>query len=133
MLHCNKAFQLLALRRIFMHNGDGGAIARMPVTGVRVRRGEEFGRVVRGVFERSLSVLGRAQARRAARRELFRLDDRLLKDIGLRRDQVDEFVDAMFRRADTVAAARPTDATQTSDEEPTRVNVGNDGRFRSAA
>ena len=117
-----------------MHNVDGGAIARLPVTGVWVRRGEDLGRVVRGVFSRSFSALGRAQARRAARRELFRLDNRLLKDIGLRRDQVDEFVDAMFRREHTVAAARPTDAVVAGGSEvATEGNVGNDGHFRSAA
>jgi uncharacterized protein YjiS (DUF1127 family) len=91
-----------------MHNVDGGAIARLPVTGIWVRRGEDLGRTVRGIFGRSLSALGRAQARRAARRELFRLDNRLLNDIGLRRDQVDEFVDAMFRSENAVAARRPT-------------------------
>lgn len=117
-----------------MHNVDGGAIARLPVTGVWVRRGEDLGRVVWGVFGRALSVLGRAQARRAARRELFRLDDRLLTDIGLRRDQVDEFVDTMFRREHTVAAARPTDAVVAGGSEvTTEVNVGSDRHFRSAA
>lgn len=117
-----------------MHNVDGGAIARMPVTGVWVRRGEDLGRVVRGAFSRALSVLGRAQARRAARRELFRLDDRMLKDIGLRRDQVDEFVDTMFRQEQTVAVARPTDeAIAEVIGDITDVRTGSNRHLRSAA
>lgn len=92
-----------------MHNVDGGAVARLPVTGVWIRRGEDLGRVVSDFVGRRLSAFGRAQARRAARRELFRLDNRMLQDIGLRRDQVDEFVDGMFRNQNTVAARRPHD------------------------
>ena len=97
-----------------MHNVDGGAVARLPVIEVWLRRGESLGRGVLNAarrvearIDRTLAWLGRAQARRVARRDLHRLDDRLLKDIGLRRDQVDEFVDAMFRADPGAAMDRP--------------------------
>ena len=53
-------------------------------------------------LQRIFSALGRAQARRMALRELYALDNRLLRDIGLRRDEVGATVSAMFR-ADPVA------------------------------
>ena len=92
-----------------MHNVDGGTVARMPVGSVWLRRGEELGRAFGEAFEGLGRWLGRGSARRAARRDLHRLDDRLLADIGLRRDQIDEFVDAMFRDVKPVAARRPVD------------------------
>lgn len=113
-----------------MHNVDGGAIARSPVADVWQHRGEGLGKAFGEFFRR----LGRARARRAARRDLHRLDDRLLKDIGLRRDQVDEFVDTMFRRGDNVAATRPTDtAIAEAIEDMAEVNAGDDDSLRSAA
>ena len=48
-------------------------------------------------LRRIFSALGRAQARRTALRELYALDNRLLRDIGLRRDEVGATVSAMFR------------------------------------
>lgn len=90
-----------------MHNIDGGAIARMPAGRVPVSRGEGFGKLLRDTLGRLGSRFGHAHARRMARRDLHRLDDRLLRDIGLRRDQVDEFVDAMFRAEEPVSAKPP--------------------------
>ncbi len=58
-------------------------------------------------LQRIFSALGRAQARRAALRELYALDNRMLRDIGLRRDEVGPVVSAMFR-ADSVAEAAPS-------------------------
>lgn len=51
----------------------------------------------RNWLQRIYSAFGRAHARRVALRELHALDNRLLQDIGLRRDQVGETVNAMFR------------------------------------
>ena len=93
-----------------MHNVDGGAVARISVGGVRLSRGEGLGGKLREALRRFEHRLGRAHARRTARRDLYRLDDRLLQDIGLRRDQVDEFVDSMFRKEKIVAVKRPGDA-----------------------
>ena len=88
-----------------MRNGNGGAVARLGVGEVGFARDESS----RGWWGRLLSALERNRARSAARRELHRLDDRLLADIGLRRDQVNEFVDGMFRSEQPVAAQRPAD------------------------
>ncbi len=88
-----------------MRNVDGGAVARLGVGEVGFARGESS----LGWWGRLLSALERNRARGAARRELHRLDDRLLADIGLRRDQVNEFVDGMFRSEQPVAAKRPVD------------------------
>ena len=108
MLRCNKAFNHQALRRISMRNIDGGAVARLPVGGVRFASDENS----MGWWGRLLAALERNRARGAARRELHRLDNRMLADIGLRRDQVDEFVDGMFRTENPVAMGRPVDAVK---------------------
>jgi len=85
----------------------------------------------RNWLQRIFSAFGRAHARRAALRELYTLDNRLLQDIGLRRDQVGETVNAMFR-ANPVA-----EAVQSSREVEVRasaaVDVGNDRQYQSAA
>ena len=82
-------------------------------------------------LQRVFTAFGRAHARRMAMRELYALDNRLLQDIGLRRDQVGETVNAMFR-TDPVA-----EAAQSSREVEARAvaaaGVGDEGRFQSAA
>jgi uncharacterized protein YjiS (DUF1127 family) len=76
-----------------MTNMEKSAAARLPAAG--------------SWLQRIFSALGRAQARRTALRELYALDNRLLRDIGLRRDQVGDTVSAMFR-AGPVAEAAPS-------------------------
>ena len=124
-----------------MINVEQGASARLPAAGVWLRRGEGLARaavaVVRGMgrwLRRGSAALGRAHARRVALRELHTLDDRLLQDIGLRRDQVGTTVDAMFR-GDTVAeTTQPSlelDAADSGDAPA--VAASNDRHFQSAA
>jgi uncharacterized protein YjiS (DUF1127 family) len=87
-----------------------------------------------GWVRRGFSALGRVYARRVALRELHALDDRLLRDIGLRRDQVGMTVDAMFRGdavAEQAQAVRQM-GTAGSGDAPV-VDISNDGRFQSAA
>jgi hypothetical protein len=69
-----------------------------------------------------------------ALRELHTLDDRLLQDIGLRRDQVGTTVDAMFR-GDTVAeTTQPSLELDTADSgNVPAVAASNDRHFQSAA
>lgn len=88
-----------------MRNIDGGAVARMNVGEVGLAREGS----PNGWWGRLLARFERNRARAAARRDLHRLDDRLLADIGLRREQLDEFVDGMFRTEKPVAAKRPVD------------------------
>ena len=76
-----------------MTDTEKSAAARLPAAG--------------NWLQRIFSALGRAQARRVALRELYSLDNRLLRDIGLRRDEVGPVVSAMFR-ADSVAEAAPS-------------------------
>ena len=62
---------------------------------------------INGWVRRAFSALGRVHARSVAMRELHSLDDRLLRDIGLRRDQVGITVDAMFRGDAVAETAQP--------------------------
>lgn len=96
-----------------MFNMEKRASAHLPAARVWVRRGEilakAIGAAARGIGDwlgRGLSALERGQARRMALRELYALDDRLLKDIGLSRDQVPATVNAMFRSEPPVDAVR---------------------------
>jgi len=121
-----------------MINVEQSASARLPAAGVWLQRGEGLARaavaVVRGMsrwLQRGSAALGRAHARRVALRELHALDDRLLQDIGLRRDQVGTTVDAMFR-GDTVAEA--TQPSLELDAADMKDSVASDDRhFQSAA
>lgn len=90
---------------------ERSATAHLPATNVWLERGEGAAKAAasaaRGLFvwlRPALAAFERAQARSAARSALYRLDDRLLKDIGLRRDQVAGTVDEMFRGRDAAAA-----------------------------
>jgi uncharacterized protein YjiS (DUF1127 family) len=114
---------------------------RLPVDGVWVQRGEGFARVavvatrrVTGWVRRGFSALGRVHARSVALRQLHALDDRLLQDIGLRRDQVGVTVEAMFRGdgvAETAQPVRQVDAGGNGDIPV--VDASNDRHYRSAA
>jgi uncharacterized protein YjiS (DUF1127 family) len=141
MLQCNKDFQHQAFRRFSMIDVEKSAAAHLPAAEVWLRRGERLAGALWGGTQASARALGGllaylqdARARRAALRELYRLDDRLLKDIGLRRDQIAEFVDSMFRGGRTESAtARILTRVVAGPEDITEVNVGNDGHYRSAA
>ena len=114
---------------------------RLPADGVWLQRGEGLARVavvaVRKIntwVGRGFSALGRVHARSVALRELHALDDRLLQDIGLRRDQVGTTVDAMFRGdavAETAQPSRQVDADGNGDISV--VDASNDRDYRSAA
>lgn len=114
---------------------------RLPVDGVWVQRGEGLARVavvatrkITGWVRRGFSALGRGYARSVALRELHALDDRLLRDIGLRRDQVGITVDAMFRNNGVSETAQPVRQVDTGGEAVTPVvDVSNDRHFQSAA
>lgn len=120
---------------------EKSASARLPAANVWLGRGERFARTAAGVvvgvlrwLQRRLSSLERSKARRASLRELYRMDDRLLRDIGLRRDQIGEFVDAMLRRTDVEAVTRPTrKAVTAGPEDIAGVTTGNEGQYRTAA
>lgn len=114
---------------------------RLPVDGVWVQRGEGLARVavvatrkITGWVRRGFSALGRGYARSVALRELHALDDRLLRDIGLRRDQVGITVDAMFRNNEVTETAQPVRQVDTGGEVVTSaVDVSDDRHFQSAA
>jgi len=124
-----------------MINVEKSASARLPGDGVWLQRGEGLARaavvVVRritGWVRRGFSALGRVHARSVALRELHALDDRLLQDIGLQRDQVKITVEAMFRGdgvAETAQPVRQVDAGGNGDIPV--VDAGNDRHFQSAA
>lgn len=107
-----------------MSNMENRASAHLTTNGTWLERGEAVakavGRAARAAdswLNRTFSGLAAAQARREARRELYSLDDRMLADIGLRRDQVAECVDAMYRKNSAVsqnasAVASTDDATE---------------------
>ena len=124
-----------------MINMERSAAARVPADGVWLQRGEGLARaavvVVRSItgwVGRGFSALGGVYARSVALRELHALDDRLLQDIGLRRDQVGTTVDAMFRGdavAETAQPSRQVDADGNGDIPV--VDASNDRDYRSAA
>lgn len=124
-----------------MTDVEQSAVARSPVDGVWLQRGEGLakaavvgGQRITGWVRRGFSALGRVYARSVALRELHALDDRLLQDIGLRRDQVGLTVDAMFRGhgvAETAQPVRQVDAGGNQDMPV--VDASNDRHFRSAA
>jgi len=121
-----------------MINVEKRASAHLPLADSWLGRGEALGRgagraarAVGGWLNRVISGIAEAQARRATRRELYALDDRILADIGLQRDQVADCVDAMFRsNAEAPKASAPAAVTS---EDITEVNASNDGQFKSAA
>jgi uncharacterized protein YjiS (DUF1127 family) len=117
------------------------ATARLPAAGVWVGRGEGLARAgaaasrqVGGWLWRAYAAMGRSKARRDAKRALYALDDRLLQDIGLRREQVAGIVDDMFRHDAGIHEVKPVrnvNAGQTADVAVT--DASNDRRFESAA
>ena len=120
---------------------ERSASAHLPAARVWLKRGEGLARaavgVVRGMnrwLGRGLSALGRAQARRVAVRQLYALDDRLLRDIGIPREQVGVVVDAMFRGGPVAEATQPSrevDAGGTGDT--AALDASNDRHYQSAA
>ncbi len=125
-----------------MINLERSASAHVAGAGVWLERGAGLARGVAGVARgtgrwllRGLSALERAQTRRLALRELYALDDRMLQDIGLRREQVGSTVNAMFRGNAVVAEAtqpsRQVDASGSGDV--TELGASNDRHYDSAA
>lgn len=120
---------------------EKSASARLPVARFWVERGEGLASTAIGLgsvlirwLPRRLSALARVQARRVALRQLHALDDRLLQDIGLRRDQVGITVDAMFRGdpvAETKQPSREVDAGAAGDTPA--VDASNNRHYQSAA
>ncbi len=120
---------------------EKSASARLPVARFWVERGEGLARAAVAVVARInvrvgrvFSALGRVYARSVALRELHALDDRMLQDIGLRRDQVGVTVDAMVQRNKVARATQPSrelEAADTSDDPA--LDVSNDRRYKSAA
>lgn len=104
-----------------MTDMEKSAAARLPGAHVYLELGEGLasaaGSAVRGIIRlsrRVASAFEAAQGRSAARRALYQLDDRLLNDIGLRRDQVAETVDSMFRAGYVEAAGASEAAAETN-------------------
>jgi uncharacterized protein YjiS (DUF1127 family) len=124
-----------------MFSMEKSASAHLPAARVWVQRGESVAKAVgttaRGISRwlgRGLSALERGQARRMAMRELYALDDRLLKDIGLSRDQVPATVNAMFRSEPPVDAVRPALEVGAADGVALAgADVSNAGNYKSAA
>ncbi len=124
-----------------MINVEQSAGVRLPADGVWLQRGEGLARMavvavrkINAWVGRGFSALERVHARSVALRELHALDDRLLQDIGLRRDQVGTTVDAMFRgngAAETAQPSRQVEADGNGDIPV--VDAGNDRHYRSAA
>ncbi len=114
---------------------------RLPADGVWLQRGEGLARMavvavrkINAWVGRGFSALERVHARSVALRELHALDDRMLQDIGLRRDQVGTTVDAMFRGdgvTETPQPVRQVDADGNGDIPV--VDASNDRHFQSAA
>ncbi len=124
-----------------MTNVEQSAGLRLPADGVWMQRGKGLARAavvvvrrINGWVGRGFSALGRVYARSVALRELHSLDDRMLQDIGLRRDQVRTTVDAMFRGnavAETAQPSRQVNADGNGDVPA--VDASNDRHYRSAA
>lgn len=124
-----------------MFSTEKSASAHLPAARIWLKRGEALARAIgtaaRGMnrwMQRGLSALERGQARRLALRELYALDDRLLQDIGLSREQVPVTVNAMFRREPLAGATGPSrEENSGGASQHTKTDASNDGRFKSAA
>jgi uncharacterized protein YjiS (DUF1127 family) len=114
-----------------MINVEKSAGLRLPADGVWLQRGEALAKAAVAVVR---SINDWVNARSVALRELHALDDRMLQDIGLRRDQVGVTVDAMFRGnavTETPQPVRQVDAGGNGDIPV--VDASNDRHFQSAA
>lgn len=117
------------------------AAARLPAAAVWIGRGEGLAKVttaaarqVGGWLWRAYAAMGRSKARRDAMRALYALDDRLLQDIGLRRDQVASIVGAMFRHDAVTHEVKPVRNVNAGETSGIAVaDASNDRRFESAA
>ena len=120
-----------------MNNVEKSASARLPAAGIWLQRGEGFARAAAAVVQgmrRGFAALGHVHTRRVALRELHALDDRLLQDIGLRRDQVGITVDTMFRGGAVAATTPPPREVDTGGNgDIPAVDASNDRHFQSAA
>ncbi len=120
---------------------EQSAAARLPVDGVWLQRGESLARAavvvvarINGWVRRGFSALGRVHARSVALRQLHALDDRMLQDIGLRRDQVGVTVEAMFRGDGVAETAQPVrELAAGGNGDIPVVDASNDRHYRSAA
>ena len=124
-----------------MNDMEKSASAHLPATRFWLELGEGVAKAAAGVaqgfnrtFQGSVAILEGVTARRAARRELYALGDRLLQDIGLRRDQVGETVDGMFRRGPAEAAAQLSrEVAAAGSEDIAAVKASNDRHYQSVA
>jgi uncharacterized protein YjiS (DUF1127 family) len=124
-----------------MINMEKSASAHLPAARVWLQRGEGLAKAVGFVagavsrwVGRKLSALERAQARRMALRELYALDDRLLQDIGLSREQVPAAVNAMFSGGPLADATQPSPQVNAGDAgQRPGADASNDRHFKSAA
>ena len=120
-----------------MIDRENRASARLPAAPNRLERGKGLAKALADVprsiyhwLERIVSRLASVQARRTALRNLYALDDRLLHDIGLRRDQVAEVVEGMFRGQDVETPTPAAPVVQTAAGE---ADVDNERHYKSAA
>ena len=81
-------------------------------------------------LRRTFASFARARARRSALRALYRMDDRLLADIGLGREQLPEFVDGLSGRGSVSAVPRSQPLTEVAGPRPV---AGANESYRSAA
>ncbi len=73
----------------------------------------------------------RAHKRRATIRDLMALDDRTLKDIGVRRDDIYSVVEELYYPLPPVGTTRP--ASQIVSTQSGSADAANDDKFESAA
>lgn len=120
---------------------EKSASAHLPATRFWLELGEGVAKAAAGVarglnrtFQGSVAILEGVMARRAARRELYALGDRLLQDIGLRRDEVEQTVDAMYRHRPAEAAAENAREVEAAgSEDIVGAEASNDRHYQSVA
>ena len=76
-----------------------------------------------------------ARQRRNAIRQLNTLEDRLLRDIGITRDQIPEAVEGLLKTkvASSVGTRLPAEGTNAARARSVRRDAANDNRFKTAA
>lgn len=120
---------------------EKSASAHLPAAGVWLRRGAGLARAIsraagagKGLLRRSLAGLARARARRHAVRVLYGMDNRMLQDIGISREQIESAVSGMLARPQAGEAVRPVREVEA--DETTEIGVArvcNDRHYESAA